>query len=277
MSLIIRPFLTKNPFKRYGLSITTTRSCVSDLSYSDSRAYKGHGKTVVNVLNRDVEDLLLIDSYSRHGFRINSGLFIIGPAAFFPRTVFHWDIASHHGITPESLSLFWLLEPRVDILLIGTGDQGNMIPYETRRFLQSKKLNHEVLSTADACGQFNFLNADNRNVACALLPPAVVEFDSESDWVYDKALKRRLFTTTTSSMDDVERLVEARLTRHGLEQLENIKSGKPTVDPKTAMKAETERETFLRLKRKYPKEFKDFDDNGNFIKDDTEKDKDKKG
>lgn len=197
---------------------TTTRRLEN--WYSESGSYKGEGKTVVHVLNRDVADLLLIDSYSSHGFRINSGLFIIGPCAIFPRTIFHWDVSDHNNVPPEAMSLFALIEPKIDILLIGAGDKGNTIPYETRRYLQVMKINHEVLSTADACGEFNFLNSDNRNVACALIPPETVVLETDAQHIENLNLKRRLFSVEESSMEEVARLDEAMKERHYSRSLE---------------------------------------------------------
>lgn len=47
--------------------------------------YEGDGKTKVNILNRELELGLMINSYSQYGFRLNNELKVVGPMAIFPR------------------------------------------------------------------------------------------------------------------------------------------------------------------------------------------------
>lgn len=48
-------------------------------------SYEGDGKTKVNILNRELELGLMINSYSQYGFRLNNDLKVVGPMAIFPR------------------------------------------------------------------------------------------------------------------------------------------------------------------------------------------------
>jgi NADH dehydrogenase [ubiquinone] 1 alpha subcomplex assembly factor 3 len=114
-----------------------------------------------------------------NGFRINTGVLFIGPVAIFPRTVFQWDVNSIHDINEESLSLFWLIEPKIDILVIGVGDRGLELDPKIRVFMAKKGVTCEVLSTPEAVATFNFMNNDHRNVACALIPPSKVRMEQE--------------------------------------------------------------------------------------------------
>lgn len=185
---------------------------------SDSGAYDAPGMTVANILNRDSEELLLIDTYSVDGFRLNKGLFVIGPCAVFPRTLFHWDVRDHLDIDIPSLSLFYLLEPKIDILILGVGDKENVkdIDPSIRRFLMKKKISHEILSTGDACGMFNFLNFENRNVACGLIPPDTVVLNTWEEVMADQRMKGTL-GVRESTMADVRRLREAKEDKRELE------------------------------------------------------------
>ncbi|VDM81301.1 unnamed protein product [Strongylus vulgaris] len=67
---------------------------------------------------------------SCYGFRLLDGTFLYGPVALFPKTALSWrvqtpaDITPH--ITPRSLSLFAMLEPKIDILVVGAGDKKNI-------------------------------------------------------------------------------------------------------------------------------------------------------
>jgi hypothetical protein len=47
------------------------------------------------------------------GFRLNNGMYVLGPMAIFPRTVLSWNVGSVDEINEDSLSLFCLLEPKI--------------------------------------------------------------------------------------------------------------------------------------------------------------------
>lgn len=49
--------------------------------------YEGDGKTKINILNRELDLGLMINSYSQYGFRLNNNLKVVGPMAIFPRLV----------------------------------------------------------------------------------------------------------------------------------------------------------------------------------------------
>lgn len=155
-----------------GCGVTTVRNerffGTSTVCHSN---YEGDGKTTVSILNIDYNQLVLINTMSTHGFRLNNGIFVVGPVAVFPRTVLQWNAATASDITPESLSLFCLLEPKIDILVIGTGDKSVMPSKEAMSYLKSHKISPEILSTENAIATFNYLNVEGRCVAGAFLCP----------------------------------------------------------------------------------------------------------
>ncbi|KAG8196699.1 hypothetical protein JTE90_023208 [Oedothorax gibbosus] len=144
--------------------------------------YEGDGKTTVTLLNRDHKHLIMVNSLSPHGFRLNNGIFAVGPMAVFPRTILQWNIKSVEDITPESLSLFLLLEPKIDILVIGTGNKGETVNPDVLKMLKARKVSTEVLGTEQACSIFNFLNVEGRCVAGAFIPPLDVTLYEEEDF-----------------------------------------------------------------------------------------------
>lgn len=144
-------------------TLTTSRSLTSN--------YEGDGKTTVTILNREHKNLIMIDTYSQLGFRLNNGIYALGPLAAFPRTILQWNVNSIEEMTPECFSLFCLLDPKLDILIIGTGDYRKMPGKEILKYLQSNKVSVEILSTEQAISLFNFLNAEGRCVAGAFIPP----------------------------------------------------------------------------------------------------------
>jgi len=120
-------------------------------------------------------DNLYVTSFSTTGFKLSNLYGVVGPCVIFPRTILSWNVASAKDITPESLTLFSLLEPRLDVLIIGIGD-GRCKPDAQRiiTFCRRLGINVEILNTEEACATFNFLNGERRHVAAALIPPESV-------------------------------------------------------------------------------------------------------
>jgi NADH dehydrogenase [ubiquinone] 1 alpha subcomplex assembly factor 3 len=157
-------------------------------------SYQGDGKTTVTILNDEIDSPLMIDGYHHKGFRLNNGMTVVGPVAIFPKTVFAWDVGSVTDITPDSLALFGILAPKLDILVIGVGDAGNQIDPSVLRFLREKKIGFEILSTEHACQTFNFLSVEKRCVAGALIPPVKIIF-YDDDVIEHRNRRRQLFQT----------------------------------------------------------------------------------
>lgn len=99
--------------------------------------------------------------------------------AIFPRTVMSWNVDCLQSIDENSLRLFLLLEPKIDVLVIGTGDEEVTKEFRNRmgEIGRKYKINIELLKTESAVTTFNFLNAESRMVAGGFLPPKVFKFD----------------------------------------------------------------------------------------------------
>ncbi|KAJ6649386.1 NADH dehydrogenase [ubiquinone] 1 alpha subcomplex assembly factor 3 [Pseudolycoriella hygida] len=157
-------------------------------------SYQGDGKTKVSILNQELELGLMINSYSQVGFRLNNGLNVIGPMAIFPRTVLSWNVGSVDDINEESLSLFYSLDPKIEMLVLGIGDAvvtpaiSAKINSITRKF----KLNVEILGTEMACSTFNFLNAEQRLIAGGFIPPTMLRIN-ENDILKTKVRHDQLY------------------------------------------------------------------------------------
>ncbi|GMT25980.1 hypothetical protein PFISCL1PPCAC_17277 [Pristionchus fissidentatus] len=154
---------------------------------------------------------------SSYGFRMIDGSFLYGPIALFPKTALSWRVRTPDDITPESLSLFAMLEPKIDILVLGVGDKKDIDKVRARvfRFLQEHKIGLEISDTEDALATFNFLNAESRYVAAALYPPDDLAI---SDAEYGRAMcllknwdemeENPLFNGLTGSNNDYDDLVK---------------------------------------------------------------------
>jgi NADH dehydrogenase [ubiquinone] 1 alpha subcomplex assembly factor 3 len=136
----------------------------------------------------------MINAFSQAGFRLNNGMFVLGPMAIFPRTILSWNIENFEEINDKSLSLFTVLEPKIDVLVIGTGDHA-ITPQFSKNiigFMRSYGINVEVLPTEQACTTFNFLNSEGRMVAAALLPPNHMSLN-ENDMARQQLDKNKIF------------------------------------------------------------------------------------
>ncbi|XP_016344411.1 NADH dehydrogenase [ubiquinone] 1 alpha subcomplex assembly factor 3 [Sinocyclocheilus anshuiensis] len=141
------------------------------LGPADDELYQ---RTTVTLLQREAAGGAVIYSYSPRGFNIsgNTGL---GPCAVLPPAVLQWNVGHHTDITVESLSLFYLLEPRIEILVLGTGARTERLDPNVLDFLKKKGIAVEVQDTPNACATFNFLSSERRLAAAGLIPPPAAE------------------------------------------------------------------------------------------------------
>ncbi|RXG71000.1 NADH dehydrogenase [ubiquinone] 1 alpha subcomplex assembly factor 3 [Armadillidium vulgare] len=79
------------------------------------------------------------------GFRLNNNFSVIGSMIIFPRTVLSWRVKEAEEVNVESLSLFTILEPKLDVIIIGKGDKENMISLKTIQQMRSKGSSLEIL------------------------------------------------------------------------------------------------------------------------------------
>ncbi|XP_056380769.1 NADH dehydrogenase [ubiquinone] 1 alpha subcomplex assembly factor 3 isoform X2 [Hyla sarda] len=126
-------------------------------------------KTTVTHVERDSAEIMFVESYSSLGFIIN-GDRVVGPCAIIPRSILQWNVASYKDISVESLSLFHLLVPQIEILVLGTGDRVERLDPAIARFMREKGVAIEIQDTPNACATFNFLTSERRLTAAALIP-----------------------------------------------------------------------------------------------------------
>ena len=96
----------------------------------------------------------------------------------------------------QSLALFTLLDPRLDILVIGHGlTSGERHPVDPKTILKmkSKGLNIEILTTENAISTYNYLVEEGRLVAAALIPPDHVKI-VDTDVIETKDRYRKLMS-----------------------------------------------------------------------------------
>ncbi|CEJ92785.1 hypothetical protein VHEMI08415 [[Torrubiella] hemipterigena] len=127
-----------------------------------------------------------VDVCMSDGFALNSGITITGGdgALLVNGEAFAWRPWEIKGekrmlnskgqldIPAEALSVFNILWPRPDLLIIGAGKQIVPLSPETRRVLSEMGIRVEVLDTRNAASQFNMLATERGidDVAAVLIP-----------------------------------------------------------------------------------------------------------
>jgi NADH dehydrogenase [ubiquinone] 1 alpha subcomplex assembly factor 3 len=86
-----------------------------------------------------------------------------------PNSFYLWNVKTFEDITIESLSMFPILHPTIEILLLGCGKKTPFLPLEIRKHFQSKGIVIELSTTSYAASTFNILNQEGRNVAAAMI------------------------------------------------------------------------------------------------------------
>lgn len=105
---------------------------------------------------------------------LNTGSKTVGPTVIFPSHAICWNIMNGSHINKESLSLFTILEPKPDLLVIGLDDTYDFTYYQNLRALLKKHdIPSEILSVRNACAVFNFVNEEGRFVIAALIPQKI--------------------------------------------------------------------------------------------------------
>lgn len=92
-----------------------------------------------------------------------------------------WNIDNFEQIDKKTLSLFPLLDPKIDILVLGIGDQQASPKFQRNilEFMRTCNISVEVLSTEAACTTYNFLVSEGRMVAGALIPPQTLAVNED--------------------------------------------------------------------------------------------------
>ena len=115
-----------------------------------------------------------------------------------------WNVEGPEDINEDSLALFTVLDPKIDVLVVGYGSpetyKGKKFPVDTRVILKmrQKGINVELLSTENAIATYNFLVEEGRVVAAALIPPNMVKL-VDQDIIDTKARRKQLYGDANKS------------------------------------------------------------------------------
>ena len=109
-----------------------------------------------------------IEAYGNGGFRF-AGLSHRGSLLCLPTGMHAWDVASSEALTLASLNAVLDAADRIDVLLIGLGNNISRIDPAIRAALRDRRVIVEAIGTGGAVRTYNVLLAEERQVAAALI------------------------------------------------------------------------------------------------------------
>jgi uncharacterized protein len=112
---------------------------------------------------------VVVNAYWDEGLFVN-GVAGRGPQVIFSTLVLHWNVPGFDELSPQHFELFPLLFPKLDLLIVGTGEHTRAMKPEIKSYLKSHNIGVETMATWCAIGAFNSLNQEDRRVAGAFLP-----------------------------------------------------------------------------------------------------------
>ncbi|KAJ4825849.1 hypothetical protein Tsubulata_023363 [Turnera subulata] len=127
----------------------------------------------INLIDNLPDDQLRFQGYTDTGFTVN-GVQYEGSLLCVGSFLMSWAPASISQITPDSLSIFQVVRPVPEILIVGCGRNVQHIDPELRCFIRSTGMKLEAIDSRNAASTYNILNEEGRIVAAALLPYGVL-------------------------------------------------------------------------------------------------------
>ncbi|KAA0574701.1 Mth938-like domain-containing protein [Azospirillum sp. Sh1] len=114
-------------------------------------------------------DRQVIDGYGPGQFCI-SGQWRVGAVIVLPDRTLAWEATDAASLSVGDFSSVLEAEPKVEILLLGTGPTMRMIPKDLRLGLREQGIVVELMDSRAVCRTYNVLLAEGRRVAAAMLP-----------------------------------------------------------------------------------------------------------
>lgn len=126
----------------------------------------------INLIDNVPDDQLRFQGYTDTGFTVN-GVEYEGSVLCVGNLLMSWSPKKFSDVTADSLSIFQIMRPIPEILVLGCGRYIEQVDPELRRFIRSTGMKLEALDSRNAASTYNILNEEGRIVAAALLPYGV--------------------------------------------------------------------------------------------------------
>lgn len=110
-----------------------------------------------------------VRAFGERSFQINDVL-VRSSVLLFPKSFLIWNAKKPSDIDLESLLLFPILYPTLEIVFVGLGETFQApLPADITSYFKAKGIVLEASSSVNAASSFNVLNGEGRNVGAALL------------------------------------------------------------------------------------------------------------
>jgi len=106
--------------------------------------------------------------YDAAGFRV-SGIDYRGSVIVLLDRTLAWPVTAMDELSAAALKPVVEASPRLELLLIGCGRRGAMVPHDIRQAMRAAGISIEPMDTGAACRTYNVLMNDGRLVAAALI------------------------------------------------------------------------------------------------------------
>ncbi|XP_074584634.1 uncharacterized protein LOC141840519 [Curcuma longa] len=123
----------------------------------------------INLIDNVPQDQLRFRWYTDTGFTVNDVKYE-GSLLIVDNKVMTWTPKTFSDITPESLSVFKILRPVPEILILGCGRYIQPVSPQLRQFIRSTGMKLEAIDSRNAASTYNILAEEGRATAAALLP-----------------------------------------------------------------------------------------------------------
>lgn len=114
-------------------------------------------------------DRQVIDGYGPGQFCV-SGQWRVGAVVVLPDRTLPWGATDAASLTLADFSAVTEAEPKVELLLLGTGPTMRLIAKDLRQALRERGIVVELMDSRAVCRTYNVLLAEGRRVAAAMLP-----------------------------------------------------------------------------------------------------------
>ena len=112
---------------------------------------------------------LVIEAFGGGGFRMGERR-VEGSVLILGGEVQPWPVRSLSVLEPHDLYLISKLGPlEVEVLLLGVGPVMAIAPKPVRETMHNAGVGLDAMSTPEACRMYNYLAAEGRRVAAALI------------------------------------------------------------------------------------------------------------
>ena len=109
----------------------------------------------------------VIQNYGSGQFVI-SGVRLTGPTLVFPERSLAWNVTQFEDLTGDDFAVVAGADPKPEILLLGAGNRGVLLPADLRAQLRAAGIIAECMNTGAACRTFNVLVGEDRRGGAAL-------------------------------------------------------------------------------------------------------------